>query len=283
MTRQASSCATPRGGAAEESIFMRAAGRILGKVLSAALILSGTACTFEAPPPTYSFTLPPGGACEMLKIPEPWLLQTFDAIYSPDGMAPAHRYDQVELRDLDGKVAIAVLSAHASRKGKTSYSKKYSFDPGDATTIRAISDADWSRAYAGEGYEKPVGNVTASTPTSFDYGDSIDYQGNRLAGSGEHLFPGDRAALLSRDQQWVALQSYNGPVGLGARRGGAFYVDVFAAASGKKRFTLGGEASSGAPYLTQENTKWTHGKYLFLDPMDDRGSFIICDPARPHR
>ena len=256
---------------------------LLMKVLLVVSLLICLACV--AGPPNQTYSLPSGGACEVLTTPEPWLLKNY-RVPGHTGLAGASGIDKTELREHDGKIAIAILSGLGRNLDETAYStKKYVFDLADVRKIQAITEHEWLMAEPIDSEQKSVAGLPGSE--YIDYGKNVDYQGKRFAASGDHLSFSDYAALPSPDGHWLALQSFDGkinpPGGMFGMfpHSGHFYVDVFDVDSGTKRFTLKGwAASGGVDEVPQKGTRWVHGKFLFLDFLDDKASFIVCDPTR---
>jgi hypothetical protein len=197
-------------------------------------------------------------------------------------MVPPEEGDDFQLRELAGQFAIAIKSGLGEGLGKDVYSKqKYSFTLRNPVVLNRIGDQEWNSGTLLPKSEKGVVQCVSGCDSQFQ---PVEYKGKEFRASGEHPTSGvDDAAFLSPNQNWLALQSYDGsidPVTAHLPESGMLYVDVFDARSGAKQFTAKIHRSSGGVEGPAIRTRWISGDYLLLDIFPDKQKLIFCDATK---
>jgi hypothetical protein len=199
-----------------------------------------------------------------------------------EGLVPPEEGDDFQIRGLAGQFAIAIKSGVGEALGKEVYStQKYSFTLRNPIILNRISDQQWNSAALLPKSEKGVVPCISGCESYFH---PVQYKGKEFRASGEHpTSGGDEAAFLSPNQNWLALQSYDGSIDRVTAHlpeSGMLYVDVFDAHSGSKQFTAEIHRNSGGVEGPAGRTRWIGDDYLFLDISHDKQKLIFCDATK---
>jgi len=237
------------------------------------------------PPPRLSYSLPTGGACQEVSIPAPWAIPDMDYKWEPRPLLLPSQAGRLQFRQLGTRLAVAATSSQEQYPKQEVYSQnKYSFDPNRPNQLTPITDKEWNGAARLEVGQKSVAELPGSEFA--EYGNRLIFQSRRFRPSGDHFPDATQAALLSPNEKWLALQSFDGRVrkGDGAILGpepiwGTFHLDAVNVQSQKKAFAIKAPFD-GATWSFESQTRWISTGQLILDFSERREKFLICDPSK---